>query len=49
MKWTGHSDYKAMLPYIAIADKIRKENMTLFNKIEPNDKKQDTKNSSANG
>lgn len=33
MKWTGHSDYKAMLPYIAIADEIRKENMDKFNQI----------------
>jgi hypothetical protein len=23
MKWTGHSDYKAMKPYIAIADNIK--------------------------
>lgn len=42
MKWTGHSDYKAMLPYIAVADKIRRENMALFNKIESKDKKQDS-------
>lgn len=32
MKWTGHSDYKAMQPYIAIADKARKESMESFNK-----------------
>ena len=32
MKWTGHSDYKAMKPYIDIADNIRKESMSLFNK-----------------
>lgn len=24
MKWTGHSDYKAMKPYIDVADKIKK-------------------------
>ena len=30
MKWTGHSDYKAMLPYIAIADEERKKSMGLF-------------------
>ena len=24
MKWTGHSDYKAMKPYIDIADDIKK-------------------------
>lgn len=33
MKWTGHSDYKAMVPYIEIADNIRKEKMSLFNRI----------------
>lgn len=32
MKWTGHSDYKAMKPYIDIADKAKAEAMTLFNK-----------------
>lgn len=31
MKWTGHSDYKAMMPYIAIADEERKKSMALFN------------------
>jgi integrase len=33
MKWTGHSDYKAMKPYIDIADSIRANAMTRFNKI----------------
>ncbi len=33
MKWTGHSDYKAMAPYIDIADKSRKEAMDVFNKM----------------
>jgi integrase len=32
MKWTGHSDYKAMKPYIDIADDAKKEAMLLFNK-----------------
>lgn len=32
MKWTGHSDYKAMKPYIDIADQARKDAMNLFNK-----------------
>jgi integrase len=32
MKWTGHSDYKAMKPYIDIADKVKKDAMALFNK-----------------
>lgn len=30
MKWTGHSDYKAMRPYIAIADDAKKRAMHLF-------------------
>lgn len=30
MKWTGHSDYKAMKPYIEIADRARKTAMTAF-------------------
>lgn len=32
MKWTGHSDYKAMKPYIDVADRAKAEAMTLFNK-----------------
>lgn len=32
MKWTGHNDYKAMQPYIAIADEEKKKAMALFNK-----------------
>lgn len=32
MKWTGHSDYKAMKPYIAITDKAKRKAMDLFNK-----------------
>jgi integrase len=35
MKWTGHSDYKAMKPYIDIADRAKAEAMTLFNKKQP--------------
>lgn len=31
MKWTGHSDYKAMKPYIDIADHAKKEAMNVFN------------------
>lgn len=30
MKWTGHSDYKAMKPYIDIADDIRASAMSRF-------------------
>lgn len=32
MKWTGHSDYKSMKPYIDIADSVKSEAMKLFNK-----------------
>lgn len=31
MEWTGHSDYKAMKPYIKIVDAAKAENMALFN------------------
>ena len=31
MKWTGHSDFKAMRPYIEIVDEAKVENMELFN------------------
>lgn len=34
MKWTGHSDYKAMKPYIDVADSAKVESMRLFN-IQP--------------
>jgi integrase len=33
MKWTGHNDYKAMRPYIDIADDIRANAMDKFNQI----------------
>ena len=33
MKWTGHSDYKAMKPYIDIADDIKAESMSKFNML----------------
>lgn len=32
MKWTGHSDYKSMKPYIDIADSAKQKAMKLFNK-----------------
>lgn len=32
MQWTGHSDYSAMKPYIAIADKDRARAMEVFNR-----------------
>ncbi len=30
MKWTGHSDYKTMKPYIDIVDFIKASSMTKF-------------------
>lgn len=33
MKWTGHSDYKAMKPYIDIADDIKANAMDKFNRL----------------
>lgn len=30
MEWTGHSDYKAMKPYIKIVDAAKAENMARF-------------------
>ncbi len=33
MKWTGHSDYKAMKPYIDVADKIKASQMSKFDNL----------------
>lgn len=33
MKWTGHSDYKAMKPYIDVADGIKRSEMDKFNRM----------------
>lgn len=33
MKWTGHSDYKAMKPYIDIADETKVNAMSKFNQL----------------
>ena len=33
MKWTGHSDYKSMKPYIDIVDSIKASSMTKFNEL----------------
>lgn len=33
MKWTGHNDYKAIKPYIDIADDIRANAMDKFNRL----------------
>lgn len=34
MKWTGHSDYKAMKPYIDIADEVKANAMERFNLLD---------------
>ena len=34
MEWTGHSDFKAMKPYIKIVDEAKAENMELFNSFD---------------
>lgn len=33
MRWTGHSDFKAMKPYMKIVDSLKKSEMEKFNKI----------------
>jgi len=33
MKWTGHSDFKSMKPYMDVADKIKATAMTKFNQL----------------
>ena len=33
MKWTGHSDFKAMKPYIEIVDELKKENMSRYDAL----------------
>lgn len=33
MKWTGHSDYKSMKPYIDIVDAVKAQSMTRFNSL----------------
>lgn len=33
MKWTGHSDYKSMKPYIAVSDSAKASAMKLFDKL----------------
>ena len=38
MKWTGHSDYKAMKPYVDIADSAKVEAMARWNKKDDEDK-----------
>ena len=33
MRWTGHSDYKAMKPYIAIVDELKRNSMKKIDEI----------------
>jgi len=33
MKWTGHSDYDSMRPYIDTVDSMRSKAMEIFNKM----------------
>lgn len=33
MKWTGHSDYKAMKPYVAIVDELKRTSMSRFDSL----------------
>lgn len=33
MKWTGHSDYKAMKPYVDVVDEIKAKSMTKFDQL----------------
>ena len=33
MRWTGHSDFAAMKPYIAIVDELKARSMALFNAL----------------
>lgn len=32
-RWTGHSDLKAMRPYIAIVDELKAKNMAKFDEV----------------
>lgn len=33
IRWTGHSDYDALKPYVAIVDQLKKSEMAKFNKL----------------
>ena len=37
MQWTGHSDYRAMRPYIAVADQSRRDAMSAFDRLNGDD------------
>lgn len=36
MKWTGHSDYESISPYLEITDQLKRESMTKFDIIDSN-------------
>jgi integrase len=44
MKWTGHSDFKAMKPYVKIVDKLKASEMEKFNLFSTNEKENPKKN-----
>ena len=33
IRWTGHSDYKAMKPYVKIVDELKERSMSMFNAL----------------
>jgi tyrosine type site-specific recombinase len=33
IRWTGHSDYEAMKPYVAIVDELKRKEMNKFDLI----------------
>lgn len=35
MKWTGHSDFKSMRPYVKIVDDLKRQEMDKFNLLNP--------------
>lgn len=39
MKWTGHSDFTAMKPYVAIVDELKKANMAKYADLFEKEKK----------
>ncbi|MBQ9638817.1 MAG: site-specific integrase [Bacteroidales bacterium] len=44
MKWTGHSDFHAMKPYVKIVDELKEQEMTKFNLLSQNHNHTLTKN-----
>lgn len=48
MKWTGHSDFKAMRPYIGVSDRARASAMSLVDSV-PRPEKSGTENAAKSG